>query len=36
MISFGSTGWYILLLMAGLTVGVAIAIARIAFRKDDE
>ena len=31
-----STSWYVLMLMAGLAVGVAIAIARTVFSKDDE
>jgi len=35
-IEIGSTTWYTLMLLAGLTVGAAVAIARIAFRKDDE
>lgn len=32
-VEIGSTAWYVLLLMAGLAVGVAIAIAQKAFRK---
>ena len=32
-IEIGSTAWYVLLLMAGLAVGVAIALAQKVFRK---
>lgn len=31
-IEFGSPAWYVLLLMAGVAVGVAVAIARTIFR----
>lgn len=31
-IPFGSTAWYVLLLMAGVAVGVAVAIAQKIFR----
>ena len=34
-IEIGSTAWYVLMLMAGLAVGVAVAIARAVFRKDE-
>lgn len=34
-VEFGSTSWYVVLLFAGLAVGVAIAIARVVLRKDD-
>jgi hypothetical protein len=34
-LDLGSTGWYVVMLMAGLAVGIAIAIARTVFRKDD-
>lgn len=34
-IEFGSTAWYVLMLLAGLAVGVAVAMARSIFRKDD-
>jgi hypothetical protein len=36
MIEIGSTAWYVLLLMAGLAVGVVIAMARKVFRKGDD
>ena len=32
-IAIGSTAWYVLLLMAGLAVGVAIALAQKIFQK---
>lgn len=32
-IEIGSTSWFVLMLLAGLAVGVAIAIARIVFGK---
>ena len=32
-VEIGSTAWYVLLLMAGLAVGVAAAIAQKVFRK---
>jgi hypothetical protein len=35
VIEFGSTAWYVLLLMVGLAVGVAIAMAQKVFRKDE-
>ena len=35
-IEFGSGAWYVLLLMAGLAVGVAIAIARAIFSRGDD
>lgn len=31
----GTTGWYLLLLLAGLAVGAAIAIAQKVFRRDE-
>lgn len=31
-----STSWYVIMLLAGLAVGVAIAIAKTVFEKDDE
>ena len=31
-IEIGSTAWYVVLLFAGLAVGVAIAMARVVFR----
>ena len=31
-IEIGSTAWYVILLFAGLAVGVAIAIGRVVFR----
>ncbi len=34
-IPYDSTAWYVVMLMAGLAVGVAVAIARTIFRKDD-
>ncbi len=34
-LEFGSTAWYVVMLMAGLAVGAAIAIARTIFRKDE-
>ncbi len=34
-LEIGSTAWYVVMLMAGLAVGVAIAIGRTIFRKDD-
>ena len=35
-IEIGSTSWYVVMLFGGLAVGVAVAIARIVFNKDDE
>ena len=32
-VEIGSTAWYVLLLMAGLAVGVAVAIAQKVLRK---
>ena len=32
---FGSPAWYVTMLLAGLAVGAAIAIARAVFRKDE-
>lgn len=32
-IEFGSTAWYVLMVLAGLAVGAAIAIAQKVFRK---
>ena len=32
-VEIGSTAWYVLLLLAGLAVGVAIALAQKVFRK---
>ena len=34
-VEIGSGAWYALLLFAGLAVGVAIAMARVAFRDKD-
>lgn len=34
-VEFGSTAWYVVMLFAGLAVGIAIAIARVVFRNDD-
>ena len=34
-IEFGTTAWYVLMVLAGLAVGVAVAIARTVFNKDD-
>ena len=34
-LELGTTAWYVVMLMAGLAVGVAIAIARAIFRNDD-
>ena len=34
-IEFGTTAWYVLMVLAGLAVGVAVAIARTVFTKDD-
>jgi hypothetical protein len=34
-IEIGSTSWYVVLLFAGLAVGVAIAIARVVFGKNE-
>lgn len=34
-VAFGSTSWYVVMLAAGLVVGVAIAIARVVFGKDE-
>ncbi len=31
----GTTNWYVIMLLAGLAVGVAIAIARTVFRRDE-
>ena len=31
-----STSWFVLMLLAGIAVGVAVAIARVVFDKDDE
>ena len=33
-IEFGTTAWYVLMVLAGLAVGVAIAVARTIFDKD--
>lgn len=33
-VEIGSTSWYVVMLFAGLAAGVAIAIARVVFRKD--
>ncbi len=33
-IEFGTTAWYVLMVLAGLAVGVAVAIARTIFDKD--
>ena len=32
-VEIGSTAWYVLLLLAGVAVGVAVAIAQKVFRK---
>ena len=34
-VEIGSTSWYVVLLFAGVAVGVAIAIARIVFGKNE-
>jgi hypothetical protein len=34
-LEFGSTAWYVVMLLAGVAVGVAVAIARTIFRKDE-
>ncbi len=34
-VEFGSTNWYVVMLLAGVAVGVAVALARIVFRKDE-
>ena len=34
-IEFGSTSWFVLMILAGLAVGVAIAVARTIFERDD-
>ncbi len=34
-LEFGSTAWYVVMVLAGVAVGVAIAIARTIFRKDE-
>ncbi len=31
----GTTSWYVIMLLAGLAVGVAIAMARTVFRRDE-
>ena len=36
MVEIGSAAWYVLLLLAGLAVGVAVAIAQKVFRKGDD
>ena len=33
---FASTEWFVLMLMAGVAVGVAVAMAMKAFRRDDD
>lgn len=35
-VEFGSTAWYVLMVLAGLAVGVAVAIAQKVFRKDGD
>ena len=32
---FGSTAWYVLMILAGLAVGAAIALAKTIFERDD-
>lgn len=32
---FGTTGWYVMMVLAGLAVGVVIAVARTLFERDD-
>lgn len=34
-VEIGSSSWYVVLLFAGLAVGVAIAIAKVVFGKDE-
>lgn len=34
-LEFGSTPWFVVMLLAGIAVGVVIAIARTIFRKDE-
>ena len=34
-LEFGTTAWYVVMLLAGLAVGVAVAIARTIFRRDE-
>ena len=34
-LDFGSTSWYVVMLLAGLAVGVAVAIAKAVFDKDE-
>ena len=34
-IEFGSTAWYVVMVLAGLAVGVVVAVARTIFNKDD-
>ena len=34
-LDFGSTSWYVVMLLAGLAVGVAVAVAKTLFDKDE-
>ena len=34
-IEFGTTAWYVVMLLAGVALGVVFALARIVFRKDE-
>jgi len=34
-VDYDSTNWYLVMLLAGVAVGVSIAIARVIFRRDD-
>ena len=34
-LEFGTTAWFVVMLLAGVAVGVTVAIARTIFRKDE-
>ena len=34
-IEFGTTAWYVMMILAGLAVGVVVAVARTLFERDD-